>query len=229
VRPVNLIPPERRRGARGQLRSGPLSYVVVGALIGALAGVALLVVTGNQISDREAEIAQLEREEAAAKARAARLAGYTQFHTIAEQRAATVAGLAASRFDWERVLRELALVLPAGTQLTDLTGTASSESSTGEGASVAMRSSVVGPALELAGCAAGQEAVAGLVQALKEIDGVTRVGVQSSELGGSGGGATSDSASAGGGDCQSEPSIAQFQMVVAFDAAPVPADGETEG
>ena len=40
-----------------------------------------------------------------------------------------------------------------------------------------------GPALEVNGCATGQDAVAGFVTALKDIDGVTRVGVESSELG----------------------------------------------
>ena len=40
-----------------------------------------------------------------------------------------------------------------------------------------MRAAIAGPALELSGCAKGQEAVAGFVTALKDIDGVTRVGV----------------------------------------------------
>ncbi len=105
-----------------------------------------------------------------------------------------------------------------------MTGTATPEASV-EGSGVEMRSSVPGPALELSGCAEGQESVAGLVQALKEIDGVTRVGVQSSTLGEreSGSEAASGSASTGGGDCQTQAFIAEFQIVVAFDAAPVAA------
>ena len=46
----------------------------------------LLVVTSNQISDRKAQVAQLERENAVAKARADRLAAYTQFKTVHDQR-----------------------------------------------------------------------------------------------------------------------------------------------
>ena len=36
------------------MRGGPLAYIVVGALVAALAGVTLLVITGNQISERKA-------------------------------------------------------------------------------------------------------------------------------------------------------------------------------
>ncbi len=79
-----------------------------------------------------------------------------------------------------------------------------------------LASGIPGPALELVGCASSQDAVAGFVQALKDIDGVTRVGVQSSGLAG-GAGESGSTAS-----CQTRNFIAQFQMVVAFDAAPVP-------
>jgi len=225
MRPVNLIPEQEQRGARKPLRSGPLAYLLVAALVATLVGVASLVMTGNEISDRKAEIAQLQQEDAAAKARVAQLAGYTQFHSASEQRVATVASLAASRFDWERVMRELARVLPGDVWLTDMAATATPDASVDGAASSTMRSAVPGPALTLAGCAGGQESVAGFVQALKEIDGVTRVGVESSELGGLAEGSTGG----GGGNCQTRSFIARFQIVVAFDAAPVAATGsETE-
>jgi len=228
MRPVNLIPEHKQQGARKQLRTGPLVYLVVGALVATLLGVTVLVLTGNEISDREAEITQLQAEDAAAKAQVAELAGYTEFHSVSEQRLATVAGLAASRFDWERVMRELTLVLPGDVWLTDLTGTASSEATVEGAAGIAMRSAIPGPALELSGCAAGQESVAGFVRSLKEIDGVTRVGVQSSQLGAreaDSGAASSGEASGGGGNCQTRAFIAEFEIVVAFDAAPVSATG----
>ena len=228
MRPVNLIPEGKQQGARKPLRSGPLAYIVVAALAAVLVGVTALVVTGNEISDREAEIAQLQREDAAAKERAAELAGYTQFHSASEQRVNTVTSLADSRFDWERVMRELTLVLPGDVWLTDMTATATSSATVEGAAGIEIRSSVPGPALELSGCAAGQESVAAFVQALKEIDGVTRVGVQSSELG-EREDESDGSASAEGGTCQTHAFIAEFQIVVAFDAAPVPADsGEME-
>jgi Tfp pilus assembly protein PilN len=216
MRPVNLIPEEERPGGRKPMRGGPLAYVIVGALAAAVIGVAVLAVTGNQISDSKAEIATLESEKSAVEARAQALDAYTQFHALREQRLATVTSLADSRFDWQRVMRELAIVLPGDVWLTTLSGTASSTSSVSGGGGGTMRSSIAGPALELNGCATGQDAVAGFVQALKQIDGVTRVGVESSKLGEEGGGASSG----GGASCQTRSFIAQFQMVVAFDAAP---------
>jgi len=223
MRPVNLIPAEERPGGRRPLRGGPLAYIVVGALAAALIGITVLVITNNQISDRKAEVVQLEAETASATAQAQALSSYTQFHGVREQRVATITSLADSRFDWERVMHELALVLPADIWLTGLTGTASPGASAAGGASVALRGSIPGPALEMAGCGTGQGAVAGFVQALKDIDGVTRVGVQSSALGGGSGGAAAAST------CQTRDFIAQFQLVVAFDAAPVaPEAGATE-
>ncbi len=219
MRPVNLIPQEERPGERRPMRGGPLAYIVVGALAAAVIGVAVLAVTSNQISDSKAEIAKLESEKSSVEARAQALDAYTQFHALREQRDLTIASLADSRFDWQRVMRELAIVLPGDVWLTNLSGTASPSVTVDGGGSASMRSSIAGPALELSGCATGQDAVAGFVQALKQIDGVTRVGVESSQLGES---SSSGSASSGGGsDCQTRSFIAQFQMVVAFDAAPV--------
>ncbi|MDX6602182.1 MAG: hypothetical protein QOF13_1384 [Solirubrobacterales bacterium] len=221
MRPVNLIPSEERSGERRPMRGGPLAYVIVGALAIAVLGVALLTVTDTRISDSKAEIATLESEAAAVEARAQSLSAYTQFHSLRQQRVTTVTSLADSRFDWERVMRELALILPGDVWLTNLTGTASPGVSVEGAAVVSLRSTVEGPALEMTGCASSQKAVAGFVQALKEIDGVTRVGMLSSSLGGSSEGASSGGASAASATCQTQDFIAQFQMVVAFDAAPV--------
>ena len=182
MRPVNLIPPEERRGERAPLRSGPLAYILVGALVAMLAGVTALVLTNNQISEHEGEIAKLEREDVAAAEKAERLSSYIQFQTLSEQRVATVASLADSRFDWKRVMRELALVLPDDVWLVGLDASASSSSGSGGGGAGGLRGAAPGPALELSGCAKGQEGVAGFVTVLKDIEGVTRVGVQSSEL-----------------------------------------------
>jgi Tfp pilus assembly protein PilN len=242
VRPINLIPEGERRGQQADLRKGPVAYIVVGALVAMLVGVTALVLTGNQISDGKSELAQLKREDAAAQARAERLAAYTQFRSISEQRIATVSSLADSRFDWERVMRELALVLPHSVWLVKLTGTAGPGVAVGGGAggggggsssSGGLRAAAPGPALEISGCAENQNAVAAFVTALKDIDGVTRVGVQSSKLAesqeGGGGSAEEGSSSAGGEECRTRRFIAKFEIVVAFDAAPIPLGASPEG
>ncbi len=230
MRPINLIPPESRRGASAPMRTGPLPYLVLGALALVLVGVALYVLAGNTVSDREAEVTRLQREDAHAAAKAQRLAAFTQFREMQQARTQTIASLADSRFDWERVMRELALILPDDAWLVNLNATASPEAGGEEsagGGGAGLRAAAPGPALELKGCAAGQEAVAGFVAALKDIDGVTRVGVESSELGD-----PENSGSGGGGeeganeDCRTRTFIAQFSIVVAFDAAPVPPSAE---
>lgn len=230
MRPVNLIPADQRQGSRRPMRGGPLAYLVLGALVLALAGVTLLVVTENQISSQTSELDELKSQTAAAEAQAARLTPYAQFHTVRAERDLTVSNLADSRFDWEKVMRQLALVLPGDVWLTNLTGTVRPDVAVGGGESVAMRDSIPGPALTMAGCAAGQEAVARFITVLKDIDGVTRVGLQSSQLpsGEASGGASSGSESASGG-CSVKKNAVQFQLVVAFDAAPIAATGSSTG
>jgi Tfp pilus assembly protein PilN len=233
MRPVNLIPVEERRGEQAPLRSGPLVYVLVAALVAVLAGVTALVLANNQISEREGEVARFEVEDAEAQAKAESLAAYTEFRNLSEQRVTTVASLADSRFDWERVMRELALILPSDAWLVSLNATAApglGGADSGGGGS-GLRASAPGPALELSGCTTGQEAVAGFVTALKDIEGVTRVGVESSELGEEGETAASGGGEGGsessGDECRTRKFIAKFQIVVAFDAAPVPAAAST--
>lgn len=237
MRPVNLIPPEDRRGENAPLRTGPLPYILLAALVLVLVGISAMVLVGNQISETKSEVATLESEDAAAAARAQELAAYTQFQSMSEQRVATVQSLADSRFDWERVMRELSLVLPSDVWLVNLTGTASPsvsiDSGGGSSASGAnLRAQVPGPALELNGCASGQDEVAGFVTALKDIDGVTRVGVQSSELGEKDNVMESTEVDSGsdstGEECRTKSFIAKFTIVVAFDAAPVQTEESTE-
>lgn len=232
MRPVNLIPPEDRRGDSAPLRSGALPYVLLGGLVALLLGVTVLVLTNNQVAESKNEVVRLQSEDAAASAKAQRLAHFTAFHTMSEQRVETVSSLADSRFDWERVMRELSLVLPDDVWLVGLTATAAPGVSVqgGGGSGSNTRAAIPGPALELIGCAHGQEAVAGFVTALEDIDGVTRVGVQASELPEEGkseeGGGGSDST---GEECRTRKFIAKFEIVVAFDAAPVSAEsGEGE-
>jgi Tfp pilus assembly protein PilN len=205
MRPVNLIPPEDRRGDRAPLRSGPLSYVVVGALAVVLAVVTLMVMTSNDIAERDAQVDQLEADLETTTAEAERLAAFTKFATLRTQREATLASLAQSRFDWERVMRELALVIPSDITLTNLNGSAvaNAEGST-SGAEIGA------PNLAMSGCAASHTAVADFVAAIEDIDGVTRVGLGRSE--------NSTGEGTGGESCGSAH---LFELSVAFDGATV--------
>jgi Tfp pilus assembly protein PilN len=217
VRPINLIPEdERRRGSGLVTRTGPVAYLLVGALGVLLIGVVMLVLFNNSIEDRKSEVARLETEKSAATAQATKLSPYIHFKQVSEDRTRTVAELADSRFDWVRVIRQLSLVLPGDVYFESF-GAAGGG---GEGG-------VAGPSLSIHGCAAGQPAVAGFVASLKEIDGVTRVQLNNSTLSREGGG--------GGGGASAEPcthqGVAKFEVLVAFDAAPPVPDspGSTVG
>lgn len=213
MRPINLIPQEERRAHGAVSRTGPLAYVIVGALAVLLAGVVMLVLASNDISDREAEVATLETQRAQAVAEAEELAPYASFQQVSEERTLTISSLADSRFDWVRVIRQLSLVLPPDVYLSSLTGSAGG----GEGGATG----VAGPSLTLSGCAPSQDMVAVFIASLKEIDGVTRVGLNDSSLSeGEGGDA------AAGGFC-AVGNKALFEIVVAFDAAPPSPNGAT--
>lgn len=224
MRPVNLIPPEERRGDRAPARTGVLPYLIVAALGLVLAGVTAVVLTENQISDRKAEVGTLEAREAAASARADALRPYAEFASVQLARQATVTSLAQSRFDWERVMREFALVIPSDVWLVKLTGTASPEVQVDDSAGVSIREQVSGPALAIVGCAASQQGVARFVEALRDIDGVTRVGLAKSERPDR---SQESGATSSGGqvedDCRTRDFITKFELVAAFDEVPTPA------
>jgi Tfp pilus assembly protein PilN len=223
MRPVNLIPPEDRRGDHAPLRAGSMSYIIVGAIAAALAGVVALVLTQNSITEHENEIAQLEVARDAATQQAEALAPYAEFASLQEQRELTISTLATSRFDWERVLRELAIVIPSDVGLTSIEATVAADGTDASGAGA--------PTLEMTGCAPSHNAVATFVAALEDIDGVTRVGLDNSTI------AAESAAPAAGeaGECIGPDQKTTFGLKAVFDgfvaaaapAAPVAAAAET--
>ena len=228
MRAVNLIPPDERRGDRAAMRTGVFSYVLIGALAAAVLAVAALALTSKQISDRKAEVAQLQVEEQQAQAKAQSLTPFITFRAAQEARSSTVVSLAQSRFDWQRVLNEFARVIPSNVWLTKLAGTVDPAVTVTNGPDLPTRDSVSGPALEIEGCGSSQDAVAGLIANLQEIDGVTRVGLEASErpdnVEGSGTAApTSGDDNAEVTDCRTRDFITQFKIVAAFDEVPAPA------
>jgi Tfp pilus assembly protein PilN len=226
MRSVNLIPPDERGGDRGAMRTGAFSYVLIGALGLALLGIIALAFTSKQISDRKSEVATLTAQEQQATAKANSLQAFANFRAAQQQRSSTVSSLAQSRFDWQRVLNELARVVPSDVWLVQLAGTVNSSVSVPDSPDVANRSEIAGPALVMVGCAPNLDAVAGFVSSLEEIDGVTRVGLpqtqKAEDPAAAGAAATTGSAEETSTDCTTRAFIYQFQIVVAFDSVPVP-------
>jgi Tfp pilus assembly protein PilN len=221
VRPINLMPEEERHGRVGVLRTGPLPFFIVGALVALLAGVVMLALTSNQISERKDEVVRLEGEKAVATARAEQLQPYADFQQLKDRRVSTVASLADSRFDWVRTIRQLSLIIPGDVWLIKLEASAiPGGSGGGESAASGSSASVLGPSLTMDGCAAGQNSVAAFVAALKQIDGVTRVGLSQSTEDEESGEEGSESSEEGCGEHRF-----QFSLIVAFDDAPPSVDG----
>jgi Tfp pilus assembly protein PilN len=203
MRAVNLIPSDQQRGAGGAAgKSGGGAYILLGALALIVVLAASYVVSGKSVNDKQAQLADITQQAAAAEAKAASLTSYTKFASIRAKRVETVSQLAASRFDWAHALREVSRVLPENAWLTTLTATTSPSVSVG-GGSGALRSSLNVPAIQLQGCTTSQASVAKLIARLRLVDGVQRVSLEDSTKGQESSGATvNDAGSAGTGDCR---------------------------
>jgi Tfp pilus assembly protein PilN len=221
MRPVNLLP-ERLRPRRptGQLQGS--AYVVVGVLGALLLTVLLYVVTLNQINSRESDTARAESEAQQADARAATLGPFGQFARVKITREQSVKLLAESRIDWERAVRELALVLPPDTWITELDGSSGAQSASdtsGQSPSGPSTTSSSGkPTLKLVGCAIKQPDVAVLLVRLRRLHGVEDVDLTESgreEIAGSDGGGASGSGSSGVGQ-QTCGHDYKFDLTVTF-------------
>jgi Tfp pilus assembly protein PilN len=189
MKAVNLLPPDLRSGGKGPAPAvsagtedagGPGAFIVLGALALCVVALAGSVLTNNAVKDRKAKLADVTAQSAAATKQVEALKPYADFETLANARVKTVQDLATQRFDWEQALGDLSRTLPADVTLSQLTGTLSSVSGQGGGAS-SLRGAINAPAVELQGCTSGQTDVARLMARLRNVDGVTRVSLAKSD------------------------------------------------
>jgi Tfp pilus assembly protein PilN len=210
MRAVNLSPVEQRSGQPvGAGRSQGAAYAVL-VLIGGLAVMAYAYGKADrQIASNRVQAASLTAQAQRAEAAAERLAPYTSFLAMREQRVQAVETLVDSRFDWAHVLHEFGRVLPSQASISTLSGTIGSTAAAGSTRSSAASSSAASsstasagqvssatppgsvPTFTLAGCATSQPAVALTLERLRLIDGVKEVTLQSSSKSSSGAGAAS--------------------------------------
>lgn len=232
MKPVNLLPAGERRHVVRAKRLENSSFVVLG-LLGALLLASLYYVsTQNEVNTGKTDIAKAKRATAEANARASRLGPFAKFAAIKETRVSSVEQLATQRFDWERMMRELALVLPSGTAINKLdasTGPGAASASGGSSSSSAPAPSAedpqmasAGSSLSLVGCAKSQDDVATMMVRLRSLHRVEDVTLADSEKGASGGTSQTGSSSstpdsAGGGEsCD----LYKFNVSVSFKPAP---------
>lgn len=219
MRAVNLVPAEQRSGASvGVGRSEGGAYAVL-ALVAGLAVLALLYgMASHDVAARRTQAAAATAKAQQVESEAERLAPYTSYIALREQRAQAVEAVVDSRFDWAHLFHELGRVVPYGAvSISSLTGSVgtpgvatTAAASAKKGASATPPGSV--PTFTLEGCAIGQGAVALTLERLHLIDGVSEVTLQSSTAATSGGGGAS-----GGGCPAHDPS---FTVALSFDPLP---------
>jgi Tfp pilus assembly protein PilN len=188
MRPINLLP-SRYQPARASGDRPGIGYAAIGALAVLLLMVLLYVITNNGINDAKDKTAKAQAEQQAAQARIGQLQAYGDFASLKASRESAVRGVAQARFDYERLMREIALVLPHNTYLTQF--------SSGGGATATPQpagTTATGPAISVAGCAPSHPGVATAVVRMRKLHNVQDVELKSSQKGG----ATS---ATGGGSC----------------------------
>jgi hypothetical protein len=182
MRPVNLLPDELRPRQRTREGGGRANIVlgVMGVLLVMAVAYALSL---NQVNSHKTDLARATSETEKAKAAVTASTAFGDFHAIEQTRSASVKQLAGGRFDWERMMRELALVLPAHTWLLGATASTSADgAAAGTGGSTpppaASGSATAGdsaasgassPTLDVKGCALHQNNVAVLLVRLRKL------------------------------------------------------------
>ena len=184
MKAVNLIPTEQRRVQASGKQSGS-AYVVIGVLVTLLALVGAYVFTSNNAKDRTSKAATAKAQANKLQAEAAQRGDFTNFSDIKKTRLASVMTVATTRFDWERLMRELSRVMPEGSwlQSSDASVTGDVE---GESAATDTGTAVVPmPKANLVGCTPDQSDVARMMVRMRQIHRVTDVKLNqsSTELG----------------------------------------------
>jgi Tfp pilus assembly protein PilN len=170
VRPVNLVPYDQRRGPAGA-RSGS-AYVVVGVLGALLVMLVGYVLSSNQANARKGDAATARVEAERLEQEAQRRASYTDFAQIKQTRLASVATVAGSRFDWERLMRELSRIMPEGSWLQSADASVVGDPAATTGTTTAPTSTSAAPAgpnANLVGCTPRQSDVARMMVRLREV------------------------------------------------------------
>ncbi|HEU4450183.1 MAG TPA: PilN domain-containing protein [Gaiellaceae bacterium] len=183
MRAFDLLPKEPVREKGGRAGLVRLGIALLGILVvGGLGGAYLFTSSGvsskqSELDDLRAQLAELEVPAEAPAAGEAALAGEGMARKTA------LSSALASRIAWDRVLREVSLVVPEGVWLTQLAGTTPNGGSAGTGAPAppaAPTGSTSPNSLSVTGFATSQESVAVLLSRLAAIPELTAVQLQSS-------------------------------------------------
>jgi Tfp pilus assembly protein PilN len=178
---VNLLP-EKHRPRKATGGTGKGSYIALGVLGAVLIGLLVYVFTLNSINDSKTKITEATVEAARLNAQANSLGPYGDFAKIKAERVKSVQQLAEGRFDYERLVRELAHVLPADVWIVNAAAAAAEPDPTA--AATTTPAPVAGSSsLKLDGCARDQNEVAVTLVRLRQLEGATDVSLEHSTRG----------------------------------------------
>lgn len=179
MRAVNLLPASRRTQEGGN-RPGS-AYVVLGTLGALLVVVVVYVLTANGLTSKQDDLAELKSQTETAQQQAAALGSFDDFATIKATRETSITQLAQARLDWERLVRELAHVLPGDVFISSLEASAAAADKAATG--TAGGTAATGPSLKLSGCAPSNPDVATLMVRLRKLHRANDVTLSSSARG----------------------------------------------
>jgi Tfp pilus assembly protein PilN len=175
MKAVNLIPNDQRRAQASGENSGS-AYVVLGVLVVLLVMAVAYVMTSNSANDSASKAQKAKHEANALEAQVSELGSYTDFASIKEQRLTAVRMAAETRFDWERLMREISRVMPSGSWLQTTNASVAGDPNV---AAVASATPTVAgptsPSANFVGCTPKQSEVAKILVRLRSMHRVTDV------------------------------------------------------
>ncbi len=216
MKPVNLIPSEQRR-ARPSGEGSGRAYAIIGLLGVLLAMAVAYVLTTNDLNASTTRAQEAKQEADALEARAAAMASFTDFAAIKQQRLTSVITTAQTRFDWERLMHEVSLIMPPGSWLKTTEASVSGDPATAGAAAAATAtgqpSAPLGPSATFVGCTRKQSEVATLMVRMGEMHRASDVKLNESIV---------EQTSGGDAGVDSCGSLYKFDVTVSFEpAAPV--------
>jgi Tfp pilus assembly protein PilN len=213
MKAVNLIPSEQRKARPSGKGSGG-AYAIVGVLAVLLVMAVAYVLTSNKVNANETRAQEAKQEADALEKQASAMDSFTDFASIKQQRLASVITTAQTRFDWERLMREVSLIMPDGSWLQTAEASTSGDPATAGAAAAAAATGAAaapaGPSATFVGCTRRQSEVAKLMVRMGEMHRVTDVKLNES---------TSEQQSGGDAGVESCGSYYKFDVTVSFEPA----------
>ena len=174
MKAVNLIPSDQRR-AKPSGESAGSAYAVLGVLVVLLVMAVAFVVTSNSVNENTAKAKDAKQKAAALEAQVSALDSYTDFASIKEQRLGAVVLAAETRFDWERLMREISRVMPSGSWLQTTEASVLGDPADAAALAVDPAAAPSGPQATFVGCTPKQSEVAKILVRLRSMHRVTDV------------------------------------------------------